>query len=68
VVVPPKDATWVEDRKLSPAPYEYITNHEQIRALWNTIEAEYEAGASLTELREKHSPSGLQRTRKRMLF
>ena len=66
--VPYQRASWVGERKLSPSPREYIMNYGQIRALWNTIEAEYETSASVTDLRKKYEVSGLERLGKRMLF
>lgn len=64
----PRDATWVQDRKLSPPPREYITNYEQIRKLWDAIRSQYEAGESVAELRQTHGETGPWRVGRRMLF
>jgi hypothetical protein len=60
VGVQPKEATWLNLRKVSPAPEAYISNYDNLRGLQRKIEGQLDAGHTTSHLRKKHAPPFLK--------
>ncbi len=56
VGVGPEEATWLEHRKVSPPPEEYITNYDELTEMQREVSGQLAAGHSASQLKEKYSP------------
>jgi hypothetical protein len=56
VGVEPEEATWLEHRKVSPPPEEYITNYDELTEMQREVNEQLTAGHSASQLKEKYSP------------
>jgi hypothetical protein len=54
--VPPREATWLEHRKVSPSPETYISNYTELKRLQEEIQAKLDRGRAVSELRSEYSP------------
>lgn len=60
VGVQPKEATWLNLRKVSPAPGAYISNYDNLCGLQRKIEGQLDTGHTTSQLRKKHAPPFLK--------
>ena len=68
VEVKPKEATWLEDRKLSPPPQDYVENYEELVRCWEILKVKLEQGESREALRGQYGVSGLSALRRDIWF
>jgi len=68
VGVEPKEATWLEDRKLSPPPQDYVENYEELVRCWELLKMKLEQGESREALRGQYVVSGLSALRRDIWF
>jgi len=68
VGVEPKEATWLEDRKLSPPSQDYVENYEELVRCWELLKMKLEQGESREALRGQYVVSGLSALRRDIWF
>jgi hypothetical protein len=68
VEVEPKEATWLEDRKLSPPPQDYVKNYEELVRGWELLKMKLEQGESREALRGQYGVSELSALRRDIWF
>lgn len=60
VGVEPTEATWLEDRKLSPPPQDYVKNYDELAQCWEMLREKLKHGESPKALRTQYGVSGIK--------
>ena len=68
VEVEPKEATWLEDQKLSPPPQDYVENYDELAHRWKMLKEKLKHGESPKALRTQYGVSGLKSLGRSALF
>jgi hypothetical protein len=58
--VEPTEATWLEDRKLSPPPQDYVENYDELARHLEVLKGKLKQGESPKALRTQYGVSGVK--------
>ena len=68
VGVEPKEATWLEDQKLSPPPQDYVENYDELARHLEVLKGKLKQGESPKALRTQYGVSGVKSLGRSALF